>query len=399
MSNLLTPCYVIDADIFKKNLEQFKKAFSASWSENIIFGYSVKTNNTLGFLKLADSLGMYAEVVSDDEYDQAESVGYKPSKIIFNGPQKSREKFMEALKSDAIINLDNFSEIEWILQQDIISEKLRAKIGLRINFDLEALCPGETTAGVDVSRFGFCIENGDLNKAIEILHENNIKISGFHLHYSSKSRSIKIYEQLSRKTVELIKSLVLSNEIEYIDVGGGFFYGKNGFSAGKPQLCEYSNTICSILKEILNPADITLILEPGASLISTAVVYYTKVINTRTIRDTVVLTTDGSSLDINPFQVKRPAMYEIDYKFYDAERKIVDRQIIAGSTCMENDRFASIMNGKELLPGDVLRFDCAGAYTMGFNSCFINLPPRVYVRENNNCRMVRDKNIELLKLL
>lgn len=399
MDDLLTPCYVIDSDIFIENLEQFQKAFSDNWSDNIIFGYSVKTNNNSGFLKLADRLGMYAEVVSDDEYDWAGSVGYEPSKMIFNGPQKSEEKLMEALQSDGIVNLDNFSEIEWIRQKDFACGEIRAKVGLRINFDLEAVCPGETTAGKEVSRFGFCIENGDLYKAVEILHKKGIAVSGFHLHYSTKSRSIRIYEQLTRNTVDLIKQLGLVNEIEFIDVGGGFFYGKNCFSTGKPQLHEYSDTICSVLKEVLNPADVTLILEPGASLISTAVAYYTKVMNVRRIREDVILTTDGSSLDINPFQVKRSVIYEIHYKNTNKERNMADRQIVAGSTCMENDRFTTIIGGKELLAGDILKFDCSGAYTMGFNSCFINLPPRVYLKEQENCCIIREKNFELLKLL
>ena len=51
---------------------------------------------------------------------------------------------------------------------------------------------------------------------------------------------------------------------------------------------------------------------------------------------------------------------------------------------------------EEVKPGDLISCQCAGAYTMGFNSCFINLPPYVYLKQGDRMQLVRDKNQDLL---
>ena len=46
--------------------------------------------------------------------------------------------------------------------------------------------------------------------------------------------------------------------------------------------------------------------------------------------------------------------------------------------------------------GDYLYCTCVGAYTMGFNSCFINLPPYIYIKEAGEYHLIRDKRKNLM---
>ena len=63
---------------------------------------------------------------------------------------------------------------------------------------------------------------------------------------------------------------------------------------------------------------------------------------------------------------------------------------------MENDRIIKIEDEVELKVGDYIQINNAGAYTVGFNNCFINLPPYVYLEDNRNLDLVRDKDRELM---
>ena len=72
-------------------------------------------------------------------------------------------------------------------------EESKRIVGIRINFDVEKKCPGQSQCADEGGRFGFCYENGEFSKVIGILKEKKIKIAGLHLHTSSKSRSLDIY--------------------------------------------------------------------------------------------------------------------------------------------------------------------------------------------------------------
>lgn len=394
MINYRTPCYVIDADVFEDNLAAFRSAFQQYWEGEVAYGYSIKTNHDPAFLKLAGKLGMYAEAVSDDEYHAALFAGYASKKVIFNGPQKSSQLLEQLFATDCIINLDHDGDLLALKNYVSGGATLKAKIGVRVNFDMESCCPGEMTAGAEVSRFGFCVENGDLAAAVEQLQALGIPVSGLHMHYSSKSRSERVFRALAKMAVHLVEVHGLARDLCYVDMGGGFFYGNNVFAKGKPTLELYARVITEELKRVLDPASVALIMEPGASLISSAVTYYTRVLNQRFIRGVNVLTADGSRLHIDPFMTGRTPLYEILYG--QPPRQMLSSQILCGSTCMENDRMVYLTEQREVKQGDVLVCHCAGAYTMGFNSCFINLPPYVYLKTGDHVQMVRDKNRNLL---
>lgn len=395
MNSLNTPCYIINKKVFYKNVNCLAEAFKLHWGPNLRLGYSIKTNHYSWFLKEAQEMNFMAEAVSGDELELAINEGFDPQNIILNGPQK-REKDIELiLRSGGILNVDNFNDINIIKKLANLNQKgLTGKVGLRVNFDLEKICDGETTAGKEVSRFGLSLENGDIKNAIEMLKEVEVPIAGLHLHFSTKTRSRKIFSTLAQVAVKIISEYLL-DDIEYIDIGGGFFGGQK--NRNYPTMQEYAESICDELKTIIDPAKVILILEPGASIVATSVEYLTKIINERNIRNTKVLTTDGSILHINPFMSSRIPHIE---RINDGKkRKLLPNQIIAGSTCMENDRFISLHNCPELLVNDILKITYVGAYTMAFNSCFINIPPKIYVEEENGWRLLRKPELYLAKLI
>lgn len=369
-----TPCYVIDVERFRKNCMEIKRPFEEMWESRVEFGYSVKTNHDRNLMRYAaEQLGWYIETVSPAEYEDA-CVVTVPGRIIFNGPCKGAY-LKRAYEAGSMINLDHLSEVEELCG-GAYGKDGGAEIGIRLNFDLESLCPGETTAGDSVSRFGICYENGDFAKAVAMLRAAGIEPAGIHLHTSTKSRSARVFRMLARKAAELIGEFDL--KLSYVDMGGGFFGGQK--IAGKPEMKEYAQCICDELRQAVSPQETRLILEPGASVLATSVLYLSRVINVREIRGTEVATLDGTLLHINPFFNDRVPPYRLYRNEETAVRARRKKQIVCGSTCMENDRFLERAEAEALCEGDLFEFHAAGAYTMAFNSQFILRTPEVYVR-------------------
>ena len=382
---LETPCYIINDAEYERNITRFKAAFDARWGGNTVYGYSVKTNNFPYMLKTALKHGFFAEVVSPDEYAFALRCGASPSKIIYNGPQK-RTTLIPACLDGATVNIDNLDEL------NLLCAHLRGAgdgitVGLRVNYDIERECPGETTCRGVPGRFGISLENGDFERALAMLRENGIALSGIHLHQSSSSRSLGIYKSIAKKAVELGRRFDL-RDIKYVDIGGGFFGGS--FFPGKPDFEQYAETVCTALRDFYSPEKTALVLEPGAAILATSMDYLTSVLNIRDIRGHRVVTVDGSVVHINPFMNPHPTPFTVINP--GSARDV--QQIIGGSTCMELDRFYP-RDMKNLAGQDTkFLFHCCGAYMSTHNSSFINAAPNIYLSRDGEYTLLRRKSID-----
>ena len=45
LRDLQTPCYILRAEEYDKNIQDFRAAFESRWDGRVLFGYSVKSNN------------------------------------------------------------------------------------------------------------------------------------------------------------------------------------------------------------------------------------------------------------------------------------------------------------------------------------------------------------------
>ncbi len=373
-SQIQTPCYVIHEAELEQGVMSLWQALEQYWNHFCV-GYSFKTNALPWVLEFMKQRGCQAEVVSADEYALSQKIGY--NQVIYNGPVKTKESFCHAARHDNIINLDAKQELDWLEEID----GLKAKVGLRVNFNLEALCPNETSAGVEGSRFGFSYEKGEFKAAIDRLKACNIKISGIHLHTGTKTRSLNVYRELARMACILKREFEL--DLEYVDIGGGFFGGM----ANKPQFADYIRCISEQLCEEFSPKDTMLIVEPGTSLITAPVEYITTVIDSKENYASSIVVTDGSRIDIDPLHRKTSYFYQLHYQSETEETE--EKQIICGFTCMEDDRLFTLENAPKLYPGDRISYQKVGGYTMCLTPLFIRYFPNVYVEKCGEYQCVR----------
>ena len=375
MVKFKTPYYVIHEEELDENFNGLKSALEKYWN-NYIIGYSYKTNALPWIIKHFDSLGCYAETVSEEEYNLAKLVGVKKNKIIYNGPIKTKDSFIEALQNECIVNIDSQREVDWL--EDV--ELRKRTVGVRINFNIEKMCPGQSQCPKDGGRFGFCYENGELSKVIKKLKEKEVRISGIHLHTSSKSRGLDIYRAIAEIACKVQKEFDL--ELDYVDVGGGFFGGL----PTKPQFDEYIALMENILSRCFNKSRTKLIVEPGMAVIGAPVTYVTSVVDVKDTEFSRFVITDGTRTNIDPLMTKNSYFHSLDIK---EERRTHPKQIICGYTCMEHDRLFEEKNGPTLQVGDCIIYDKVGAYTMCLTPLFIKYFPDVYVEAYGNVKKVR----------
>lgn len=382
--SLKTPCFVLNEGTVSNLIEEFKRSINEHFPKNIV-GYSFKTNNLPWIISYMKKQGFYAETVSSDEYDLAKELGYENERIIFNGPVKGKDCFLNAVKGGSVVNIDSKRELQWLSECDP-NEIKAAKIGLRVNFCIEDYCPGESQCGAEDGRFGFSYESGELEESICFLRDRNVKLSGLHMHCSSKTRSLNIYSAISKVAVEIAEKYSL--ELDYLDIGGGFFGGV----AGKPSFDDYFKTVKKELSKSRKFDDITIIAEPGMSIIGASMDYVCTVVDKKKTQNNSFAVLDGSRLHVDPFLKKSSFFYEIvNIKEKDGSEN-EDGVILSGFTCMEADRFLRLSSGS-INVGDLVKFKKVGAYTICLMSQFISFYPNVYVMfKNGTAKIIREKN-------
>lgn len=402
--------YLIKEGELNKDIELLRGALRDNWGDNSIMGYSVKTNSLPWLLNHLRKEGFYAEVVSDSEYDLARRLGYDADKIIYNGPIKDRAVFKQVIKDGGIVNLDSNYELDWL--EEMSASSMAIKVGIRINADIASLSPNEELLEEDGGRFGYCLENGTVAQVVErIKSMPNVKLSGLHLHSSTKSRSVEVYGALAKLAVNVARDYNL--DVEYIDMGGGYFGGRDDM----PNYRDYFGVIARVLSECFSKDKVTLIAEPGVSLVSRASSLITEVIDTKDIRGHRYVVTTGSRVLLNPQVTRHTYPHHIEYMEFptatkvnnlsdskaaaeennlfesptsaaltdlpasDGPRQPLPSQWICGSTCMEYDRLFEIRDGAELKPGDRVVYDLAGGYTIALSPLFIHYFPKVIIEK------------------
>lgn len=382
-----TPFFLLDEGVLLSDIAAIKIALRQYWN-NYKIGYSVKTNSLPGLASLLRELNVWAEVVSEDEYNMVSAMGYTPDKVICNGPVKREEWVKTLLDSRAMLHVDSHRELDYIFNHASLHPEQLFTVGLRVNPDIEQLFPGESTGECTGSRFGFSVENGELANAIRQLRRSpNVAITGLHLHLSTKSRRCEVYRWLVREFAAIVSDYALS-DIRYLDIGGGFYGGL----PGKPTWNDYLEGIAEeLFLQGFSPQKLTLVLEPGVSLLAGCFSYYTRITdNKETTRQTYAVC-DGSRIHIDPLMHKNHYFYQI-IRNVQASKRIRPVQQLVGFTCLENDRFFELYHEPELSEGNVVRFDKVGAYTLSLSPLFISYFPAVYIKHcDGNVTCIRKK--------
>lgn len=379
MDKLQSPCFIFDPMELERSVMGFQKALEKNFKDSIV-GYSVKTNSVPKCMSLAGGMGAYAEVVSHDEYELALLCGFEKNHIVYNGPMKSKDTFLDAIENGAIVNIETKRELDWL--KELPSDK-SYPVGIRLNVNISNVSSEDADGDNDNSRFGFSDETSDFADAIKKIESlENVKLAGLHIHRTSHSRSVRFYKASIAFACETIKKYALN--LDYLDVGGGYF----GIFPNKPTYQEYSDAFYDVLTAYdLN--NLCVIVEPGNALVASSFAFLSEVIDVKHVEENLwFVTTDGSRNDLDPFFKKNIYLSEIISK---QDKPIVEQQIVSGCTCLEYDRMFTLDRKPLLSVGDRIYYRNVGAYTMCLSPMFIRYIPTIYMKVGDNYQIVRER--------
>jgi diaminopimelate decarboxylase len=361
--------YILKHAEFEKNVCELLTALRRGYG-NVALGYSVKTNYIPALVQHADRLGCYTEVVSTMEYDLALKARIAGERIIFNGPLKSVADLERAFANRSLVNLDSWSEVEILesLPPPVNGKRL---VGIRCNFEIET--------GFQ-SRFGFSAENGSLAEAIRRLRAiPSLQICGLHCHFTTRGRTAAAYA-LRVETLALIaREMLPAAELDYVDIGGGIF-GKldenirSQFPMEVPTYAEYAEHATRAMRAHFSPERTQLIMEPGVGITANVLDFYARIADVKKIGNRQIALCTGSVHNVKPSLNKaRLTTHTIPRR---AGTGPLQNYELVGYTCLEYDIIGEHQS-TQLFPGDYVRFDNVGAYTVVFTPPFIKAAPAV----------------------
>ena len=383
-----SPVFVISEKTIRQTYHEAYTAFSTRYPK-VQFAWSYKTNYLDSVCRVYHSEGSWAEVVSGFEYQKVLNNGVPGNKIIFNGPDKSKEDLQIAIDNQSLIHIDHSDELFTIIELAKTSEK-KPQVAIRINMD--------TGIFPQWDRFGFNYENGEAWNAISrIMMDNHLELIGLHCHIGTYMMTPTPYAVAAGKLATLAKRIdeKWQHAISYIDMGGGFASQntlKGAYLPGTdtcPTFDQYADAITSALiaadfDENKLP---TLFLETGRALIDDAGYLLGTVLANKRLADgrrSTILNV-GVNLLFTSF------WYE--HEIYPAKETSfqTEETTLYGPLCMNIDIIRQNINFPLLKKGDHFVIKRVGAYNMTQWMQFITLRPKiVMIDTKGNAHIIRE---------
>jgi len=373
-----SPFYIVDRQRFERNFDDLTQAFASRW-QPFILAYSYKTNYIPYLCSIIRQKGGWAEVVSRLEYDLAIRVGQDPKKIIFNGPVKTADDIELALANGSIVNLDSEPELEIAAAYADRHPDRSVRVGLRVNIGLsDEAGRSHIQNSLKTGRFGF--DPATINSTFKI-QNSKLNVVSLHGHTSTTDRSLWCFEVIAQTLCRMAEEL-FPESIEYLNIGGGFFGRKHPDLPfqNAPLFDDYARTVCGVLNASAWARRVkpTLVIEPGVAMVSDCLSFVTRVISVKRIAEQTFVTVDGSAFHCKPTFHSLNMPHRVVTARSSAPQAVFT---VVGATCMEKDILLSDIAAPLPEPGDYIKIDNIGAYTVVMTPPFIVPAPAIVADE------------------
>ena len=374
-----TPFYCYSASAIRS---AYKTLATAVGPSNVSICFAVKANSNTAVLRVLAELGCGMDIVSGGELERALAAGVPPSKIIFSGVGKTRTEVARALDV-GIHQINVESPAELAVVADVArSLGKRAPIALRVNPDVDANTHAKITTATKENKFGITIGDvPDLFAAAQARPE--LEMLGLAVHIGSQIQEMSPFRRAFSAMANLVMSLRDKGlDVQRLDLGGGVGIAYD--SAG-PDVAEYA----SIIAETVGHLGCELTIEPGRWLVGRAGLLVTELLYLKGMQDMRLAIVDAGMNDL-----MRPALYDAHHPVLPLHEprneETAARYRVVGPICESSDDFGSYDGLGELREGDLLAFDCAGAYGASMTSTYNSrdLVAEILV-EGNRFRTIR----------
>jgi diaminopimelate decarboxylase len=421
-----TPLFVFSERRLRSNIARLKSA-AERVGHPVRFFYASKANSAMGLLTVVRDSGIDCEVNSGGELFKALRAGFRADQLVFNGTSKTPQEVDEAIAAGVYsINADSVYEIELIESRARALGK-RARVALRLVPEIGTRSHLGLQTALMTSKFG--ITSAEVLDAFrralrspELLH-----VSGIHIHVGSQTPDVEPYAAAFKTMWEHLKAVHAESghALEHINLGGGI---PVNYLRDRSQADELPPGEREMLGAELEPADVlsaalraaresardaaaehllegvTILLEPGRSVVADAGTLLTAVRNTKRrpeTGDVWLLTDAGFNLLLSM------TTYKWYYHVVSASRAdapATEPYKIAGPLCDSGDVYFDIERGGRLpdyrrlpagvRPGELLALLNTGAYTVAqmFPYNGRPLPAVALIRDGGRAEIIRRRD-------
>jgi diaminopimelate decarboxylase len=294
-------------------------------------------------------------------------------RLVFHGNNKSQQELGAAAEVGALVVLDAPGESEAAAAAGV------RRVLVRLTPGVEAVTHRSIQTAHAESKFGLAPDAAE--REIQRARELGLELEGVHVHVGS---------QLGRSDESVLALeyvLAFLERLQWrprvLDLGGGLGVRHNQ-AEELPSVAEFVGPLVERV-----PQGVSLILEPGRSLVGRAGVTLYRVGSVKASGGVAYAAIDGGMSD-NP----RPQLYGARYEALLANR--ADELAsgvyrIAGKHCESGDVLIEAAELPEPRPGDVLAVPATGAYTLALGSTYngVPRPAVVLVTADGEARPIR----------
>ena len=421
-----SPLFVFSEERIRTNIQRLKLAANAI-KHRVKFCYASKANSNMSVLATVRDAGIDVEVNSGGELYKALRVGFHPDQIILNGTSKTPAELDEAVSAGIYsTNVDSIYEIELVEaaakrvgKRARITVRLVPEIGTRSHIGLQT--------ALLTSKFG--ISSSEVLDAFKraLRHPDLIETCGIHIHVGSQTPDVEPFSAAFKAMWEHLLALhrETGHTLEHINLGGGIPVNYLRDSSQADHLPAHERDMlganlepATVLQSAMRVAResaqaagamdlldrVTILLEPGRSVIADAGLVLTTVQNIKRrpeTGDVWLLTDAGYNLLLSMNN------YKWYYHLISASRASEphDRPYkVAGPLCDSGDVYFDIERGGRLpdyrmlpddvQPGETLALLNSGAYSLAqmFPYNGRPLPAAVMVRPGARAELIRRRD-------
>lgn len=359
-----TPTYVYSRASLTENFLAYASAcqMHGRGQQGALVCYSVKSNSNLAVLNLLSKLGSGFDIVSGGELERVIAAGGDAKKVIFSGVGKSREEMRLALTHDILcFNVESIPELHR-LNEVAASVGKRARVSLRVNPDVDPKTHPYISTGLKENKFGIAFDN-----AISTYHVAaslpQLDVTGIDCHIGSQLLDDAPLLEALDKVIELVDQLQdIGIDLHHLDIGGGIgiTYDQELPVAVGDYLSRLFTRIDGWRAARYNGKPITVLFEPGRSIVGNAGVLLTEVHYLKHGGNKNFAVVDAAMNDL-----MRPAMYEAWHGVKTVNERTEQAKVydVVGPVCESGDWLARDRS-LAIEPGDLLAIMSAGAYGM-----------------------------------
>ncbi len=379
-----TPFYLYDELGIRENAKRLARAFA--WNEGYREYFAVKATPNPFILRILKEEGCGTDCSSYTELMLSQAVDIIGHDIMFSSNMTPAEDFRLAGRLGAIINLDDFTHIDFL--DRVIG--IPKTISLRYNPGGVIKLSNGVMDNPGDAKYGMTYEQ--LVEGIKKLRSKGAEKFGLHAFLASNTQSNEYYPELAGILFDVAVRLKKETgaDIRFINLSGGVGVPYRPEDEGA-DIMKIGEGVRQKYGSILTPAgmgNVAIYTELGRYMLAPYGILVTRAIHEKHIYKEYI------GVDACAANLMRPAMYKAYHHItvMGKEDAPADHKYdVAGGLCENNDKFAIDRMLPKVDMGDLLVIHDAGAHSfaMGYNYNGKLRSSEVLLRENGSTQLIR----------